>query len=92
MIKYKLNRSFFLLWIGNIIVIFNLFFKDILVLVNFVYVYVLQEEVEFLSFLGSYRRFNIYSKVSLGFESDGGSYIMSRVSGKRERERDFSLS
>lgn len=45
-----------------------------------------------MSFLGSYRRFNIYSKVSLGFESDGGSYIMSRVSGKRERERDFSLS
>lgn len=42
--------------------------------------------------MGSYRRFNIYSKVSLGFESDGGSYIMSRVSGKRERKRDFSLS
>lgn len=92
LIKYKLNRSFLQLWTGNIIVILNLFFKDILVSVNFVHVNVLQEEAEFLSSLGSHRRSNTHSKASSGSESDGGSHIMSRVSGKRERERDSSLS
>lgn len=92
LIKYKLNRSFLQLWTGNIIVILNLFFKDILVSVNFVHVNVLQEEAEFLSSLGSHRRSNTHSKASSGSESDGGSHIMSRVSGKRERETDSSLS
>lgn len=92
LIKYKLNRSFHQLWTGNIIVILNLFFKDILVSVNFVHVNVLQEEAEFLSSLGSHRRSNTHSKASSGSESDGGSHITSRVSGKRERERDSSLS
>lgn len=92
LIKYKLNRSFLHLWTGNIIVILILFFKDILVSVNFVHVNVLQEEAEFLSSLGSHRRSNTHSKASSGSESDGGSHIMSRVSGKRERERDSSLS
>lgn len=92
LIKYKLNRSFLQLWTGNIIVILILFFKDILVSVNFVHVNVLQEEAEFLSSLGSHRRSNTHSKASSGSESDGGSHIMSRVSGKRERKRDSSLS
>lgn len=92
LIKYKLNRSFLQLWTGNIIVILILFFKDILVSVNFIHVNVLQEEAEFLSSLGSHRRSNTHSKASSGSESDGGSHIMSRVSGKRERERDSSLS
>lgn len=92
LIKYKLNRSFLQLWTGNIIVILILFFIDILVSVNFVHVNVLQEEAEFLSSLGSHRRSNTHSKASSGSESDGGSHIMSRVSGKRERERDSSLS
>lgn len=87
LIKFKLNRSFLQLWTGNIIVILNLFFKDILVSVNFVHVNVLQEEAEFLSSLGSHRRSNTHSKASSGSESDGGSHIMSRVSGKRERKR-----
>lgn len=90
LIKYKLNRSFLHLWTGNIIVILILFFKDILVSVNFVHVNVLQEEAEFLGSLGSHRRSNTHSKASSGSESDGGSHIMSRVSGKRERDSSLS--